>query len=65
MSAEVLDLSFNSMGVNSTALGNLGFGGGNLNVFSATIDPIVHLNPHGHVDVYVTGGGGLYHRYPG
>jgi hypothetical protein len=59
----MLDLGYNSMGINSGTLGNLGFGGGNLNVFSATIDPVVHLNPHGHLDVYVTGGGGLYHRY--
>jgi hypothetical protein len=59
----MLDLGFNSMGVNSTTLTSLGFGGGSLNVFSATIDPIVHLNPHGHLDVYMTGGGGLYHRY--
>ena len=32
-------------------------------VFSATLDPIVHLNPRVRVDVYVTGGGGLFHRY--
>src|SRR5271170_5136932 len=55
-----IDLSYNSMGVNSTTLGNLGFSGGSLNVFSATIDPIVHLTPHGRFDVYITGGGGIY-----
>jgi len=59
----MLDVGFNSMGVNNTTLTNLGYGGGNLRIFSATVDPIVHLNPHGHVDVYVTGGGGLYHQY--
>ena len=32
-------------------------------MFSATLDPIVHLNPNGHIDVYLTGGGGLFHRY--
>ena len=32
-------------------------------MFSATLDPIVHLNPKGHFDLYLTGGGGLYHRY--
>lgn len=37
--------------------------GGGVHVFSATLDPIVHLNPKGHLDVYVTGGGGIYHRY--
>jgi hypothetical protein len=59
----MLDLGYNSMGINSSVLGNLGFGGGNVNIFSATIDPIVHLNPKGHVDFYVTGGGGLFHQY--
>ena len=34
-----------------------------MSVFSFTLDPIVHLNPKGHVDFYVTGGGGLFHRY--
>jgi hypothetical protein len=57
----MLNLNYNSMGVNSTTLGNLGFPGGGVHIFSATIDPIVHLNPHGRVDVYVTGGGGIYH----
>ena len=58
----MLDLGYNSMGINSTTLTNLGFGGGNLNVFSATIDPIVHLMPKGPVDVYITGGGGYYRQ---
>src|SRR5262249_30684253 len=59
----LIDLGFDNMGVNSAVLSNLGYGGGRLSVFSATFDPIVHLNPHGHVDVYLTGGGGLYHQY--
>jgi Outer membrane protein beta-barrel domain len=59
----LIDLSYNNMGINSATLDNLGYGGGKLTVFSATFDPIVHLNPHGHVDVYVTGGGGIYHQY--
>jgi Outer membrane protein beta-barrel domain len=59
----MLDFGFNNMGVNSATLGNLGYSGGTLRVFSATVDPIFHLNPHGHVDVYVTGGGGFYHEW--
>jgi hypothetical protein len=58
----MLDIGYNSMGVNSAALNNLGFAGGRLSVFSATIDPIVHLMPKGRVDVYVTGGGGYYRQ---
>jgi hypothetical protein len=57
------DMGYDSLGITSSVLNRAGFGGGNVNVFSATLDPIVHLNPKGHVDFYVTGGGGLYHRY--
>lgn len=58
-----LNVGFDSMGINSTTLSNLGFPGGNVHILSATVDPIVHLNPHGHIDFYVTGGGGLFHWY--
>ena len=37
--------------------------GGGVNVLSATIDPIVHLTPRSHFDLYAIGGGGLYHWY--
>jgi Outer membrane protein beta-barrel domain len=58
----MLQLGYNSFGINSTTLNNIGFPGGDIHVFSATVDPIVHLNPHGHLDVYLIGGGGLYRR---
>ncbi|MBZ5607365.1 MAG: porin family protein [Acidobacteriia bacterium] len=57
-----LELGFNWLGINSGTLNNLGFPGGNVHVFSATIDPIVHLNPKGRFDVYLIGGGGIYHQ---
>ncbi|HLK63935.1 MAG TPA: outer membrane beta-barrel protein [Bryobacteraceae bacterium] len=57
-----INLNYNSFGINSATLSNIGVPGGGMHVFSATFDPIVHLNPKGHVDFYVTGGGGLYHR---
>ena len=59
----MLNGAYDSMGINSATLTNIGVPGGRLSVFSATLDPIVHLNPKGHVDVYVTGGAGLFHRY--
>jgi hypothetical protein len=59
----MVQTNFNSMGINSTTLNNVGFPGGDVHVFSATIDPIVHLHPRGHFDVYIVGGGGLYHVY--
>jgi opacity protein-like surface antigen len=56
-----LNLGFDSMGINSDVLNSVGAPGGDVHIFSATLDPIVHLNPRGHVDVYLTGGGGLFH----
>lgn len=56
-----LDLGFNSLGVNGPTLATAGVAGGNIHVFTATIDPVVHLTPHKRYDLYVTGGGGLFH----
>jgi hypothetical protein len=58
----VVQLDYNSFGINSTTLSNIGFPGGDVRVFSATLNPIVHLTPHGHFDLYLIGGGGVYHR---
>ena len=59
----MLDFNYNSMGINSTTLSNLGAPGGNSHIMSFTLDPIVHVAHHSHIDFYLTGGGGLYHRY--
>jgi len=59
----MLQTQYDSMGINNTTLSNIGFPGGDVHVFSATIDPIVHLRPHSRLDFYLIGGGGLYHRY--
>jgi hypothetical protein len=58
----MIQVDYNRFGVNTFTLNNLGFPDGNVGVFSATLDPIVHLNPKGHMDVYLIGGGGLYHQ---
>src|SRR5579871_4203509 len=58
-----LNVGYDSMGINSTTLSNLGVPGGDVHILSATVDPVVHFNPHGHVDFYLTGGGGLFHWY--
>lgn len=58
----LIDLNVDSVGVNSPTLNSIGVHGGNVNVFSATLDPIVHVMPHSRMDVYVTGGGGEYRR---
>jgi hypothetical protein len=59
----LIDVGYNSFGINSTTLSNLGFPDGGVHVLTATLDPIVHLTPKSHVDIYLTGGGGLFHRY--
>lgn len=50
----------NQFNINSTTLNGLGFPGGDVRVWSLTLNPIVHTNPRGPVDLYFIGGGGLY-----
>lgn len=54
--------NFNQFDINTTTLNAIGFPGGDVSVWSATLNPIVHTNPHGPVDVYFIGGGGWYQR---
>ncbi len=58
----LINVSDSGMGINSSTLGTIGVPGGDVNLLTATLDPIVHLTPKGHFDLYVTGGGGLFHR---
>jgi hypothetical protein len=58
----MIQVDYNSLGISSNTLSNLGFPGGDVHVFSATLDPIVHLTPHRHFDLYLIGGGGMYRR---
>lgn len=58
-----LNVGFDQLGFNSTTLGNSGVPGGDIQVFSASIDPVIHLMPIHHANLYVTGGGGMYHFY--
>jgi len=55
-----VDVAFNDLGITSADLNRIGVPGGDVHILSATLDPIVHLNPHGHVDFYITGGGGVF-----
>jgi len=58
----LVQVDYNRWGINGATLNNVGFPGGNVSVFSATLDPIVHLTPRGKFDLYLIGGGGLYRR---
>jgi hypothetical protein len=59
----LVNAAYDNMGINSSTLANFGAPGGRMSVTSFTLDPIVHLNPKGRADFYITGGGGLFHRY--
>lgn len=56
----IVEVGYNRFDINGATLSNAGFPGGNMQVFSATLDPIVHTNAFAHADVYIIGGGGLY-----
>lgn len=56
-----LELGYNHFGINNSTLNRSGFPGGTFGIFSATVDPVVRLNPGHHVEAYVIGGGGYYH----
>ncbi len=58
----MLDFTFNDLGINQTSLQQAQAPGGSVRVWGFTLDPIVHLTQEGPVDVYVTGGGGIYNR---
>ena len=58
----MVQANYSEMGVGSNVLSGLGFAGGSLNTWAFTLDPVVHLIPRSRADVYVIGGGGLYHR---
>lgn len=57
-----LDIGFNDFGINGTTLTALGAPNGDIHMFSALVDPVFHLTPHSRLDIYVTGGGGLFHE---
>src|SRR4051794_17795262 len=43
----LVNAGYDNMGVNPASLANIGVPGGRMSVLSATLDPIVHLNPKG------------------
>jgi hypothetical protein len=58
----MLDFTFNDLGINQTFLQQAQAPGGSVRIWGFTLDPIIHLTQEGPVDVYVTGGGGIYNR---
>lgn len=58
--ALMLDFTYNSFNINGSTLNAVGFPDGDVQMWSLSLNPVVHTNPRGPVDVYFTGGGGLY-----
>jgi opacity protein-like surface antigen len=56
------EFGYNQLGVTSRALSVIGAPDGASRIYSVTLNPIVHFNPHGRFDAYVVGGGGFYRR---
>jgi len=54
------DAMFADFGLNHTTLFQAGVPRGDRKYWALTVDPVVHVNPRGPVDFYITGGGGLY-----
>lgn len=57
----MIDLGYDSLGLNHTTVTELGIPGGQINIFHATLDPVFHLTPGHRYDLYVTAGGGEFH----
>jgi len=58
----MLDFMFNQTPINSSFLNQVQAPDGNVRVWGFTLDPVVHVTQEGPVDLYITGGGGIYHR---
>jgi opacity protein-like surface antigen len=58
----MVQANYTDMGINSGILSNVGVPGGDVSIWSFTLDPRVHLTPKSHFDLYVVGGGGWYRR---
>jgi opacity protein-like surface antigen len=57
-----LDLGYNYFGINGATLGAVGVPGGDVSMFTALINPVYHVGGIHHLDLYVTGGGGLFRQ---
>lgn len=58
----MLDFTYNDFGVNSSVLNQVQAPNGSSRVWAFTLDPVIHVTKEGPADVYITGGGGIYHR---
>lgn len=57
-----LDFTYNRWNLTDAALANFGEPGGYADVWSLSFEPTIRMAPHSHLDPYILGGAGLYHR---
>jgi hypothetical protein len=59
-----LNFMYNDFGINQAALNQVQAPDGTTRIWAFTLDPVIHLTSaeHSPVDIYITGGGGIYHR---
>jgi len=57
-----VDAMYTDFGLNRAALQQSGSPKGNQKYWSLTLDPVFHINEKGPVDLYITGGGGIYNQ---
>ena len=61
----LVDFMFNDLGINQTTLNSIQVPNGTTRVWGFTLDPVFRIAPRGEdspVGMYITGGGGIYHR---
>jgi hypothetical protein len=58
-----LNVGFDQLGFSGSTLSRFGVPGGDVQVLSATLEPVIHLMPIHHADVYAMAGGGVFHFY--
>ena len=58
----MLDFMFNQFNINRNTLNQVQAPDGTTRFWAFTLDPVIHVNRESPVDVYITGGGGIYHR---
>jgi hypothetical protein len=56
----MLDAMYTDFGINHETLRRIGVPNGDQRYWAVTVDPVVHVNPRGPIDFYITGGGGIY-----
>jgi hypothetical protein len=57
-----LDLGYNYLSVNTATLNSIGVPGGYVDIFTSLVNPTYKVGLNRHVNLYLTGGGGLFHQ---